>query len=163
MADRRTRHGLNAAMTRIKLRGLDAIDRRTGPARALLQWREQVISDCGGLESLSATKLALIDAACRTRALLDHADAFLVGESSIVNKRRKAFIPLVAQRQTLCDSLARLLGQLGLSRVPKPVKSLADHLRDMEAEKAATAAGPTPETGVGDAVFEPEEIRTKAL
>ena len=123
MANSGTRHGLNRAMVRVKLRGMDAIDHRTGAARALLQWREQVISDLGGLESLSATKLALIDAACRTKALLDHADSFLVAERSVINRKRKAFIPLVGQRQTLCDSLARLLNALGLERVAKPVSS----------------------------------------
>lgn len=131
MAGKPTRHGLNAVMVRVKLRGMDAIDQRTVAARALLQWRKQVIADLGGLESLSATKLALIDAACRTRALLDHADSFIMAERSVINRKRKAFIPLVAQRQSLADSLCRTLVLLGLERIA-PVKSLQDYIRERE-------------------------------
>ena len=74
------------------------------------------------LKSLSATKIALIDAASRTKALLDHADSFIMAERSVINRKRKAFIPLVAQRQSLADSLCRTLVLLGLDRIA-PVKS----------------------------------------
>jgi hypothetical protein len=129
-------------MVRIKLRGLDGIDHRTSAARALLQWREQVISDCGGLESLSATKLALIDAASRTKALLDHADSFLIAERSVINRKQKAFIPLVAQRQSLCDSLCRTLVLLGLQRVPKAIPSLREYIEQRETRPRADEPEP---------------------
>ena len=117
-------------MVRIKLaRFGQPLNRRTGAARALLQWREQVISDCGGLESLSAAKLALIDSASRTKAIVDAVDAFLLSQSSIVSKKRRALLPIVMQRQTLCDSLARLLNQLGLNRIPRKVKPLSERLQ----------------------------------
>jgi hypothetical protein len=132
-AESRSRHGLNRTMTRIKLQGLDVIDRRTAPARALLQWREQLITDLGGLEHLSAQKLGLVELACRTKAIVDAADAWLLSQPSIVNKKRRALLPIVMQRQTLCDSLARLLSQLGLSRIPKPVRSLVEHIAEREA------------------------------
>jgi hypothetical protein len=131
MANSGTRHGLNRAMVRIKLAGLDSIDRRTGAARALLQWREQVISDCGGLESLTAAKLALIDSASHTKAIVDAVDAFLLSQSSIVSKKRRALLPIVMQRQTLCDSLARILNQLGLNRIPRKVKPLSERLEEL--------------------------------
>lgn len=139
MANKGSRHGLNRAMVRVKLAGMDAIDRRTAPARALLQWREQLITDLGGLEHLSAQKLGLVELACRTKAIVDAADSWLLSQPSIVNKKRRALLPIVMQRQTLCDSLARLLGQLGLSRVPKPVKSLAEHIQERDREKEASA------------------------
>src|SRR5713226_3812575 len=96
-----SRHGLNAALTRVKLRGLEGIDRRTSAARGLLQWRSQLVADLGGIENLSTQKLTLIDLASRTKALLDHCDSWLLGERSIINKRRKSLVPLVLQRQTL--------------------------------------------------------------
>ncbi len=160
MANKGSRHGLNRAMTRIKLRGLDAIDHRTTPARALLAWREQLIADLGGVDALSAQKLALVNLAATTRALIDHADNWLLTQPSIINKRRKAFVPIVAQRTALCDSLSRLLAHLGLQRVPKAIPSLQDYLRSMEAEKASKTAGAGTETRPGDAIVQPEERQT---
>src|SRR6266481_1001122 len=138
MANKGSRHGLNRAMTRIKLRGLEAIDHRTAPARALLAWREQLITDLGGLDALSAQKLALVNLAATTRALIDHADNWLLSQPSIINKRRKAFVPIVAQRQALCDGLSHLLGQLGLERQQKPIKSLQQHIAERDREKEAS-------------------------
>lgn len=139
MATRSTRHGLTRTMVRIKLAGLDVIDRRTAPARALLAWREQLITDLGGVEQLSAQKLGMVELACRTKAIVDAADSWLLSQPSIVNKKSRALLPIVMQRQTLCDSLARLLNQLGLSRVPKPVKSLAEHIQERDSVKGASA------------------------
>jgi hypothetical protein len=119
MTKTRTRHGLNAAMTRIKLRGLSAIDMRTVAARDLIAWRQELLNALGGNDNVSPQKWALIDLAVRTKALIDHCDAFLLAEPSIINRRRKALLPLVAQRQTLCDSLSRLLSQIGLERVAR--------------------------------------------
>jgi hypothetical protein len=113
------------------------LDARTTAVRSVNEWRAQIITDLGGLENIPAAKLVLVEMASRTRVLVDHADAFLLGQPSIINRRRKAFIPLVQQRQALCDSLARLCAQIGLARVPKPIKSLHEHLRDMEVAKAA--------------------------
>ncbi len=128
MREKRSRHGLNRAMVHIKLRGLQGIDRRTSAARGLLQWRAQLIVDLGGVENISSQKAALVDLAARTKALLDHADSWLLGQGSIINKRKKSLLPVVMQRQTLCDSLARLLAQLGLERQAKPIPALKDYI-----------------------------------
>jgi hypothetical protein len=142
MANSGTRHGLNRAMTRVKLAGMDAIDRRTAPARALLAWREQLITDLGGSEHLSAQKLGLVELACRTKAIVDAADSWLLSQPAIVNKKRRALLPIVMQRQTLCDSLARLLSQLGLSRVSKPVKSLQEYIAERDRPRGPEAEEP---------------------
>jgi hypothetical protein len=93
-----------------------------------------LLTDLGGEEAISAQELALVELAARTRLYVDHLDAFLLEQESLVNKRRKALLPVVRERQALVDSLARILGQLGLERRARPVKSLHDYL----AEKAAT-------------------------
>ena len=134
-AQKRSRHGLNAAMVRLKLKGLNAIDRRTITGRSLIAWRDELLAALGGPGNVSPQKTALVDLAARTRALIDHADAFLLGEPSILNRRKKAFLPIVAQRQSLCDSLARLLGQLGLERVPRAIKPLAEYIRDHDSRQ----------------------------
>ena len=126
-----TRHGLNALMVRVKLRGLKAIDRRTLAARAVLDWRAELLADLGGEAEVSAAQLALMDVAVRTRLYLDHVDAVLMERTSLVVRGRR-LLPLVEQRQRLADSLARLLGQLGLERRAPPPQSLRDFLQPPE-------------------------------
>jgi hypothetical protein len=116
------------------VRGLSAIDGRTLAAQALIAWRNQLLTDLGGEESVSAQQSALVELAARTRLYIDHLDAFLLEQESLVNKRKKALLPVVRERQALVDSLARILGELGLERRAKPVKSLHEYL----AEKAAS-------------------------
>lgn len=53
-----TRRGLNALMTRISLKGLTAIDRRTTAARAVLDFRREVLDDLRGEPAVSAAELA---------------------------------------------------------------------------------------------------------
>lgn len=130
----RTRHGFTSVLAVVKLKGLDGIDKRTSAARSLLQWRAQLCTDLGGSENLSAQRLALIDLACRTKALVDHADAFLLSLPSIVNRRRRSLFPLVQQRTALADSLTRTLHMLGLDRVEKTV-SLTAYLSKTEPTK----------------------------
>lgn len=134
MRDERTRHGLNVLKVRVKVRGLAAIDRRMAAAQALLRWRSELLRDLGGAENLSAQRLALVDLVVRTRLLVDHVDAFILGQPSLVNKRKKALLPIVIQRQSLVDGLSKLLGQLGLERVAKRVPELAAYLAAKERE-----------------------------
>jgi hypothetical protein len=122
----RSRHGLNRVLAAVKLKGLDGIDRRTSAARALLRWREKLIADLGGIETISSQRLILVDVATRTKALLDHVDEWLLSQRSVVNRRARALLPVVAQRQALADSLARALGQLGLERVEPPGQPLTE-------------------------------------
>lgn len=130
---KRSRHGLTRAMVRIKLDGMGAIDKRMAAGRDLLQWKNDLLAALGGSENVTPQKMALVDLACRTKALLDHADAYLLTQRSIINRRKKAFLPIVAQRQTLVGSLSSLLGQIGLERQEKPVKPLSDYINEREA------------------------------
>jgi hypothetical protein len=115
-------------MVRVKLRGFKAIDRRMVAARTALNWRAELLEDLGGEAEVSAAQLALVDIAVRTRMYLDHIDAVLMERTSLVIRGRR-LLPLVEQRQRLADSLARLLGQLGLERLAKPVPCLRDFLQ----------------------------------
>jgi phytoene/squalene synthetase len=138
--EQRTRHGLNRQMARIKLKGLGVIDRRTAAARELLQWRAQLLTDLGGEDSISAQRRALVETAARTKAIIDHVDAFLLSLGSLVNKRKRSLYPVVAQRQSLCDSLSRLLGQLGLERIAKRVPSLQEYIAAKESKESEKAS-----------------------
>jgi hypothetical protein len=50
----------------------------------------------------------------RSRLSLDDIDAFLLAQLSLINKRRKCVLPIVRERQTLADSLARPRAKVGL-------------------------------------------------
>ena len=129
-AQKRSRSGLNALKARIKVRGLSAIDMRTSAARALLEWRNELLTDLGGERNLSAQKRALVEMASRTRLYVDHIDGFIMESGVLVNKRRKSLLPIVQQREVLVGSLARLLAQLGLERQARPVQSLSAYIAD---------------------------------
>jgi len=149
---------LTALKRVVSARGIDGLDARTTAVRAVNEWRTALVNDLGGEQAISTQKAALVDAASRTMLLLNHVDAYLLEQRSLVNKRKRSLWPVVRERQSLCDSLARLLGQLGLERREKPIKSLQEHLRDMEAAKAATTPSSATEAGIEQAIVEPEEM-----
>lgn len=123
---KRPRHGLCATLAAVKLRGLQGIDKRTSAARALLHWRARLLADLGGADTVSAQRAVLVDVAVRTKAMLDHVDEWLLSRESLINKRARAILPIVRERQALADSLARVLGQLGIERVAPSTPPLAD-------------------------------------
>jgi len=127
-----SRSGLHGLMAKISSRGLRALDRRSAGYRALLEWRRELEQDLGGVETLSAQQRTLVELACRIRLYLDHVDSWLMLQPSLINRRRRAVLPIVAQRMQLSDSLARLLAQLGLQRHAKPVPSLKEYVAQKE-------------------------------
>jgi hypothetical protein len=137
---------LNALKARVKVRGLQAIDQRTVAAQALLGWRRELVADLGGEGAVSAQQWALVEAAVRTRLYVDSLDAWILEHGSLVNARRRAVHPVVRERQQLVDSLARLLGLLGLERRPLKPVDLSAYLRDRYGADGSQATGfpPTP-------------------
>jgi hypothetical protein len=115
---------------KINVRGLAAIDARTLAARTLLDWRRELLADVGGDEA-SAAKRALVDVAVRTRLLLDHVDAILLEQDTLVSRARKLF-PVVEQRQRLADSLVRQLQVVGLDRHKPAAPTLDEYLAGRE-------------------------------
>jgi len=155
MAEKRTRHGLNALKVAVKVRGLAAIDKRTAAGQALVNWRQELLRDLGGEDSVSAQRRALVDMAVRTRLYIDHVDAWLMEQRSLLNRRKKAILPVLRERQILVDSLSRLLSQIGLERRAKPVEDLQTYLRRREREGEAQSKDAEPPEIAG---AEPEEM-----
>jgi hypothetical protein len=67
--------------------------------------------------------------------IVDHCDGFLLSQPSLINKRRKALLPIVKERQVLVDSLSRLLQQLGLERQARPMPSLQEYVAAKESQQ----------------------------
>jgi hypothetical protein len=114
-----------------------AVDGRSAAYKAVMQWKQELLRDLGGEENVSSQRMVLVDLCVRTKLFVDHIDAFLLQQKSLVNQKRRATYPVLRERQALCDSLARLLGQLGLERQAKPVQDLRSYLAAKEREQAS--------------------------
>jgi hypothetical protein len=115
------KHGLTVLKAAVKGLGGRLIDRRTTLGKALAAWRSDLVADLGGAESVSTQQAAIIDLAVRTKLMLDSIDAWVLTQPALVDKRKRALLPAVKERQQLADSLARYLTTLGLGRTSKPV------------------------------------------
>ncbi|HTK89312.1 MAG TPA: hypothetical protein VL948_03610 [Verrucomicrobiae bacterium] len=113
------KHGLVGLQRAIRVRGIGALDGRSKVSRALIGWRRALEHDMGAPGTITAQQAAVLDSVVVTRLLLDSIDAWLLeqdGGTGIVNRKRRAVFPVVAQRQALADSLLRHLTALGLER-----------------------------------------------
>jgi hypothetical protein len=143
------KHGLNVLKRAAKdLGNRGLLDGRTRIGRALVEWRSQLVADLGGRDAISTQQAAVIDLAVKTKLLLDSVDAWLLTQpASLVDRRRRALIRVVRERQQLADALARYMTTLGLERRQAPAKSLDEYLAEryggeQEAPRSASAADP---------------------
>jgi hypothetical protein len=95
---------------------------------ALAEWRRDLTADLDGPESITTAQAGMVELAVRTKLMLDSVDSFILTMESPVNKRRRTVYPVILQRQTLANSLARFLETLGLERRPPRTLSLAEYL-----------------------------------
>jgi hypothetical protein len=131
------KNGMVTLKRKIQLAGLKGVDWRSAGAKAVREWRDQLITDLGTRESLSTQQYTLIEYAVRTKLFLDSIDGFLMQQPSIIIKKRKSVWPLVMQRQQLLASFERTLCLLGLQRQAKQLPSLQEYLSTLEAKKEA--------------------------
>jgi hypothetical protein len=111
--------------------------------RGLKEWRAAILQDLGGESNVSSMELAIVEMAAKTHLMLASVDQFLLAQTSLINKSKRQLFPVVLQRQTLADALARYMGQLGLKRRATPTATLADYL----AGKDTAASTRPPEEG----------------
>jgi hypothetical protein len=111
----------------VKIQGLWEIDKRSLAARMLVRWKKQLVVALGGEQEISPQRMCLVDLAVRTRLFVESLDAFLVGEQSLMNKKAKSVLPVLMQRQTLADSLTKILKTLGLNRQHGKILSLKEY------------------------------------
>jgi len=110
-----TRHGLHALKTRVETRGLKELDARTAVAKDLIAWRRNLIGDLGGESNVTTAERTLIESATRTKLFLDHIDAFLISQKTLV-RRNKGLSPVLKERGRIEAALTKTLVTLGLSR-----------------------------------------------
>jgi hypothetical protein len=109
--------------------GSRAIDGRSSVGVALRRWKADLIRDLGGQESISTQQETLIELGARSKIMLDSIDAWILGQSTLINARKKTVYAVVQQRQVIADGLTRIMAQLGLKRVARET-SLDDMIHD---------------------------------
>jgi hypothetical protein len=124
----RLKHGVHAVTKLVKTLGTDrALDKRTAMGKALERWRRELIDDLGGDENISAQQRAIIDLAVKNKLILDSIDRWIFQQASLIDKRKRALLPVVRERQSIANALAEYMDRLGLERQHK-VKTISDLL-----------------------------------
>jgi hypothetical protein len=117
---RRYRHGLATLKAGVSKLGSRAIDGRYRVARALTQWRRELINDLGGEDNISTQQRTVIELAAASKLLIGSIDAWLLSQPTLLT-RDKTLLPVIRERQAIADGLVRYLAQLGLERRSKPL------------------------------------------
>lgn len=140
----RQSHGVKALKHAVSTLGSRTLDRRTSVAKALAGWRSDLIADLGGLDAVSTQELALIEEAVKTKLILDSVDAWLLSQPSLVNKRARAVLPAVRDRNALVTTLRGLLTDLGLRRRIVEAPDLSRYLAQRYGGARGAPSEPTP-------------------
>lgn len=130
------KHGLHRLKAAVSELGARTIDKRTTVGRALAAWRADLVADLGGIDAISTQERALVEEAVKTKLLLDSVDAWLLSQGSLINKRTRAVVPAVRDRNALVATLRQLLNDLGLKRRAEEALDLGSYLA-RRARKAA--------------------------
>ena len=69
-------------------------------------------------------------------------DAWLLSQPTLINKRLRAVLPAVRDRQALVNTLRGLLGDLGLKRRSKMAPTLGEYLAAQQSPPAPDVSSP---------------------
>jgi hypothetical protein len=105
---------------------MHAISGRTAAGRVLIAWKRALVADLGGAAAISPEQMARVEVSVRTRLLLDHVDAHLLGLGSLVSRRGR-LKPIVDQRNRLAALLDSQLEGLRASPRTKAERERADY------------------------------------
>ncbi|TPL75115.1 hypothetical protein [Mesorhizobium sp. B2-3-15] len=107
-----------------RLRTLDDLDRRTKAAQATFELRDQLASDLGGMEQLSAMEREIVDGAALLGAMIKDAGATYLSGDPVD----------LGEFMALTNAQRRLLADVGLQRRARDVTPT---LQDIIAGRAA--------------------------
>ena len=131
-SDRRPRTGLLALKTKVMLRGLAVVNRRTKAARDVVKWRAELVAELGGEPGMTAARLTRIETLVRTKLLLEHLDAQLLEYDTLFSRKRGTLRPqvksILTERNRMAEALERGLAALGASRSKGTVLPSLDDL-----------------------------------
>ncbi len=142
------RVGYWAAKRALQRFGTHVIDGRSRVAHALDEFRDELVRDLGGPTAVSQQQRVIVDLAVRTHLMVQSVDNYLLSLGSLVNKRKRSLWPVVRERTSLADSLAKYMSMLGLEKRDPPEKNLTDYAIERHGE--SKYAEPEPETNDDD-------------
>jgi len=130
--------------------------------KALAAWRSELLDDLGGAASISTQEAALLDAAVKTKLILDSVDAWLLSQKTLINKRSRSVIAAVQQRNSLVATLKGLLESLGLQRRAKRIPTLTEWLASPSSEQKDSGGETAATEDYRNASGEPQEYLEEA-
>ena len=93
-------------------------------------------SQIGG--DISTQQSAIVDLAVKSKLLLDSTDVWLLTRDCLINKKKRALLPAVIQRQRFADGLMKCFTTFGLERRVK-TKTLAELLNEDDGDDKQAA------------------------
>jgi hypothetical protein len=129
LAPRQT-HGVLSLKRAIRTLGNRVVDERTKVGKALAAWRSELLRDLGGLECISTQEAALVDAAAKTKLLLDNVDSWLLSQGTLINRKHRSVIAAVRDRNAIVNTLRGLFADLGIKRRSREVETLDSIARE---------------------------------
>jgi hypothetical protein len=156
--NRRPRPGLQAAKSRLFLRGLAVVDKRTAAARVYITTRQALLDHLGGPDTVSEPQAQLVELLARGLLYIGHVDAVLLERRMLLNKKKTKLLPLVSERMRMAEGLTRQLQALGLERRTNAL-DLAQALKSSKWPSAAASPSKrrTSEPAHDPATGEPQE------
>jgi hypothetical protein len=137
--NRPPRTGLRAAKSRLFLRGLAVLDKRTATARLYVTTRQALLDHLGGPEAVSETQAQVVELLVRGLLYIGHVDAVLLERRTLLNKKKTKLLPLVSERMRMAEGLTRQLQILGLERRTNTL-DLAQALRSFKWPSTAASS-----------------------
>jgi hypothetical protein len=113
------------AGTRVRLRSLADLDRRTRAAQMTFELRDRILADLGGMDRLSAMEMEVVDNAAMLGAMIkDAGTAYLSGDPTDLT-----------EFMALTNAQRRLLEAIGMRRRPRDITpDLSDYISDQDEE-----------------------------
>ena len=141
--------GLYAGRSLLKTWGSLNLDGRLPIVKERNAWLERVIGDKGGHENLSELQLTNCERLADLRLLLSRATRAVMTalpSTSLINKRRKAFHPILLELFKMSESFGRQCHLAGIKREPRPVPSPAEYLNSDAFEQDRVSSNDDKET-----------------
>ena len=132
------KHGHHARKLKLTDVRLVDISQQNGPGRLVAAKAEAIFADRGGRANLSELQQDLVNRYLVTELLIQSIDFWLLEQKSIINKRKKTAIPILAERNRLTETSLKLAQAIGLERKEPPAPSLAEFLAQRKAQSEQT-------------------------
>jgi hypothetical protein len=136
-------YGAFALKRAIRTPGSRTIDKHTTVGRNLVAWSTNLANDLGGVDQLSNQQRTLADEAVKLKLILGAVDAWVLQQPHLVDRKKKALLPVVRERLALVAQLQSLLRNLGLERRARDPLDLNAYLQ-AKAPPGTRAGSPQP-------------------